>query len=206
MLKLHAAPNTISAASAIALAEAGLAFEVVPVNFDVAQQTKPAYLAINPKGRVPALEAPEGILTETGAILEYAAALAPEAGLIPADPWAAAQMRAVMHYLGTSMHVDHAHRMRGYRWASQESSFDDMRARVPDNMKACCAYLESSCALSPYLMSSGFTLADAWAFPITCWLADDGVTLSDYPRLQRFSDTMKSRASVQAVYDQGLLT
>ncbi|MEL6701189.1 MAG: glutathione S-transferase N-terminal domain-containing protein, partial [Pseudomonadota bacterium] len=90
-MKLHFAPNTIAVASVLALNEIGADYTLVPVDFASAQQKSDAYLAINPKGRVPALETDHGILTETIAILEYAAP-----GLIPDDPWHAAKMREVM--------------------------------------------------------------------------------------------------------------
>ena len=56
MLKLYYAPGTISIAVALGIEEAGLSYEPVKVDFATAAQTKPAYLAINPKGRVPALD------------------------------------------------------------------------------------------------------------------------------------------------------
>ncbi|HBB82106.1 MAG TPA: glutathione S-transferase, partial [Sulfitobacter sp.] len=85
MLKLHYAPGTISVAVAIALEEAGLAYEPVKVDFASAEQTAAPYLALNPKGRVPTLVTEAGsALTETGALLDYVAARAPEAGLVPA--------------------------------------------------------------------------------------------------------------------------
>lgn len=73
MLKLFYTPGTCSLASHIALEEAGAAYEVHRVDFSKAEQTKPDYLSINPKGRVPALVTDRGILTETPAILAYIA-------------------------------------------------------------------------------------------------------------------------------------
>jgi glutathione S-transferase len=57
MLTLYYATNTCALASHIALEEAGAAFETRWVDFGAAEQTKPEYLKINPKGRVPALVA-----------------------------------------------------------------------------------------------------------------------------------------------------
>ena len=116
-MQLYYAPNTISVAVAITLEEAGLEYQPVRVDFASAEQTRPGYRQINPKGRVPALVVDGGILTETGALLEYIASRAPEAGLVPDDPLLAARMREVMYYLASTMHVNHAHRMRGARWA-----------------------------------------------------------------------------------------
>ena len=140
MLKLYYAPNSISIAVAIALEEAGLPYTPLKVDFATAAQTQPEYMAINPKGRVPALVNPQGkVLTETGALLEYIAALAPDAHLLPQDAETAAHMHSVMYYLASTMHVAHAHKMRGHRWADQQSSFDDMKAKVPQTMADCAA-------------------------------------------------------------------
>ena len=120
-MQLYYAKGTIAIAVAIALHEAGVEFEPVRLDFKAGEQTRPDYHAINPKGRVPALVTDQGILTETAAILEHIADLAPAAGLRPSDPWQAAKMREAMLYLASTMHVNHAHRARGHRWADDEA-------------------------------------------------------------------------------------
>jgi glutathione S-transferase len=85
MLTPYYAPNTCALASHIALEEAGAAFETRRIDFASAEQMKPEFLAINPKGRVPALVAARGVLTETPAILAFIAQSYPEARLAPRD-------------------------------------------------------------------------------------------------------------------------
>lgn len=196
MLKLHYAPRTISVAVAIALEEAGVDYTPVPVDFANAAQTKPDYHKVNPKGRVPALETSHGILTETGAILEYAAP-----ALVPDDPFAAARMRELMYYLASTMHVNHAHRVRGHRWANEQSSFDDMAAKVPETMAASCAYLEE------VLPAHGerALVSDAYLYVVLSWLEGDGVDIANYPKLQAFQRWMDGRASVQTARAKGML-
>ena len=204
-MKFYCAPKTISIATAILLEETGLAYEPVLLDFTKGEQTKPEYHAINPKGRVPALVTDQGILTETGAILEYLAGLAPDSGLIPTDPWEAAQMRSVMHYLASTMHVNHAHKMRGHRWANEDASKADMTAKVPETMATSCAFIEESCALSPFAMGSAMTLADPWLFTICTWLDGDGVDITNYPKLNAHFEMMNARPSIAAVRALGLL-
>lgn len=200
MLKLHYSKGSISIAVAIALEEVGAEHILVPVDFKAGAQTQPAYLSLNPKGRVPLLETPDGLLTETGAILEYVAP-----GLIPADAFAAAKMRETMYYMAGTMHVAHAHKMRGSRWADTEASFADMRAKVPQTMTASCAYLEDHLTLAPFADGETLTLADIHLFMVLSWAPDDGVDMTAYPKLQRFADQMEARASVKAVRAKGLL-
>jgi len=204
-MKLYYAPKTISVVVAITLHEAGLAYEPVKVDFASGAQSKPDFLAINPKARVPALITDQGVLTETGAIQDYIAALTPQAGLVPEDPLAAARMREVMYYLAATMHVNHAHRMRGSRWATRDSSFEDMQAKVPETMAASCAYVEAHALHGPFVLGERFSLADPYLYVVTAWLAGDGVDVTDYPKLAAFRSLMEERPSVQHVLDLGML-
>lgn len=202
MLKLYCAPNTIAVAAIVALNE-GVHWEPVSVDFASAEQTKPHYLSINPKGRVPVLITPEGPLTEVGAILEYVAETAVPR-LLPVDPLQRARMREVMYYLASTMHVNHAHRFRGARWANEESSFADMRAKVPETMAQSCAYLEPKIE-GPYLFGPELTLADCYLYPISTWLEGDGVQLGLFPKLQAWKTEMERLPSVQKAIADGFV-
>lgn len=204
-MKLYYAPGTVSVAVAIALHEAGLDFDTHKIDFKAAEQTKPEYHAINPKGRVPALVVEGGTLTETGAILDYIAAIAPQAGLMPEAPLEAARVRAVIHYAATTMQVNHAHGPRAYRWAEKEESHADMRAQVPKTMAASAAHVEDHCLASPFVMGDRVTVADAHLFIVCNWLKGDGVDTEGYPRIAAFLDAMEARASVKAVRAAGML-
>lgn len=203
-MKFFCAKATISVATAIMLEETGTPYEPVILNFADGDQLKPEYQAINPKGRVPALVTDHGILTETGAILEYLDTTA-SANMVPSDPWEVAQMRAVMYYLASTFHVNHAHKMRGSRWADQQSSFDDMKAKVPETMGASCAFVEENCPLSPFVMGQAMTVADPWLFTICTWLESDGVNIAGFPKLAAHHAMMNARPSVVAVRDLGLI-
>jgi glutathione S-transferase len=204
-MQLYCTPGTISIAVAIALEEAGLPYEPVQVDFARAEHTKPASHQINPKGRVHALVVEGGILTETGALLDYIADLAPEAGLRPEDALQQARMREVMYYLASTMHVNHAHKMRGSRWATQQSSFDDMAAKVPETMATSAAYISENGLRGPFVLGEKISLADCYLFVVCNWLEGDGVSIADYPKIQEFMTAMEQRASVQAVRAKSML-
>src|SRR5882724_7476668 len=70
---LYTGTGTCALATHIALNEAGAAFDLVHLDFNAAQQQSAAYLAVNPKGRVPALATESGVLTETPALLAFVA-------------------------------------------------------------------------------------------------------------------------------------
>ena len=95
MLKLYYAPDTCALASHVALEEAGADYSTVRIRFGAKEQQSPEYLAVNPKGRVPALVTDRGVLTETPAMLAYVAQSFPQARLAPlTDPFAFAQVQA----------------------------------------------------------------------------------------------------------------
>src|SRR5258706_15572489 len=98
----------------------------------------PEYLAVNPKGRVPALVTESGTLTETPALLCFVAQRFPQAELAPlADPFALAQVQEFNSYLCSTVHVAHAHRRRGTRWADDALAIAAMKRKVPSNLTRC---------------------------------------------------------------------
>src|SRR6202047_2521160 len=111
MIKLYYAPHTCSLASHIALEEAGAEYSTGRIDFAANEQRTSEYLAINPKGRVPALVTDRGILTESPAMLAFIALSFPQARLAPFDdPFAFAQVQAFNSYLCSTVHVAHAHK------------------------------------------------------------------------------------------------
>jgi glutathione S-transferase len=106
LIKLYYAPHTCSLASHIALEDAGAEYSTLRISFAADEQRKPEYLAINPKGRVPALVTDNGILTETPAMLAFIAQRFPLARLAPLDdPFRFAQVQAFNSYLCSTLHA-----------------------------------------------------------------------------------------------------
>jgi glutathione S-transferase len=200
MLKLYYSPGSCALASHIALEEAGAAYTAERVDFKRNQQISPEYLAINPKGRVPALVTDRGILTETPAILAFIASSFPQARLAPLDdPFAFAQAQAFNSYLCSTVHVAHAHKGRGYRWASDEASFADMKRKVPESVGASFALIERDMLRGPWVMGESYTVCDPYLFTISGWLEGDGVDLSSLPRVMEHRKRMSERSAVRKV-------
>jgi len=80
---LFHSPNTRSSGALILLEELGAEYELQVINMKASEQRGPAYLAINPMGKVPALKHGGALVTEQVAIFLYLADLFPEAGLAP---------------------------------------------------------------------------------------------------------------------------
>lgn len=199
MIRLFYSLGSCSLASHIALQEAGAVYEAVRTNVREKANLTPEYLAINPKGRVPALVTEQGVLTETVAILAWVAQAFPDAGLAPTDPWAFAQAQAFNSYLASTVHVAHAHRHRGYRWADEESSFEDMRRKVPETMTACFQLIEDEFLKGPFVLGEAFSICDGYLFTIADWLEGDGVDPRQFPKVYEHRERIRSRPAVSKV-------
>lgn len=199
-MKFFFAPATCALASRIALEEAGAAYEPVRIDFKTAEQRKPEYLAVNPKGRVPALVTDRGVLTETPAILLYVAQTHPAAKLAPLDdPFALARAQAFNSYLCSTVHVAHAHRMRGRRWvdAADEAAIKAMQKKVPESVGDCFDLIEREMLSGPWVMGDSYTICDPYLFTLSQWLEGDGVDRSRFPKLAAHTRRIKERPAVQ---------
>ncbi|MEW5684188.1 MAG: glutathione S-transferase N-terminal domain-containing protein [Pseudomonadota bacterium] len=199
MIRLFYAPGACSLASHIALEEAGAEYRAVKVDTAAGDQRQPEYLAINPKGRVPALATEAGTLTETPAILAWIAQAYPKAGLAPPDPWGFAQAQAFNNYLAATVHVAHAHGRRGYRWASEQSSFADMKAKVAANMAECFQLIEDDLLAGPWVLGDAFSICDGYLFTIAGWLKGDGVDIARFPKVAAHFERVAARDAVRKV-------
>jgi len=198
MFTLYYAPHTCSLASHIALEDAGATYQIRRIDFGKTEQQSAAYLEVNPKGRVPAMATPRGILTETPAMLAFIAQSFPAAGLAPLnDPFAFAELQSFNSYLCSTLHVAHAHRMRGHRWADDPSSFVDMQRKVPKSVGACYDMIESRMLRGPWVMGSTYTIADPYLFTLAQWLEEDGVDPARIPRVMEHRERMSARPNVK---------
>ncbi|MDF3075275.1 MAG: gst1 [Alphaproteobacteria bacterium] len=181
MLTLYYAPNTCSLATHIALIDAGAPYELKRLSFAAEDQRKPDYIRLNPKARVPTLVTEHGVLTETPALLAYVAQRFPAAKLAPLDDaFALAQIQAFNSYLCSSLHVAHAHRMRGYRWADEPEAIAAMQRKVPHSVTQGFELIERDLA-GPWVMGERYTICDPYLFTLAQWLEADGVDTARLP-------------------------
>lgn len=198
MLTLYYTPGTCALASHICLEESGAEYEARRVDFAAGEQRQPAYLAINPKGRVPALVTPSGVLTETPALLVYIAQSFPQARLAPLDdPFALARVQEFNSYLCSTLHVAHAHKMRGHRWADDPDVIAEMKRKVPETVAAGFDYIERHAFAGPYVMGETYTIADPYLFTLARWMEGDKVDPARFPKVAAHREMMQDRPAVQ---------
>lgn len=203
-MKLYYARGTCALASHIALEEAGASYESVRLSFKAGDQKKPDYLKINPKARVPALVTDRGVITETPAILIYIAQSYPAARLAPLDdPYGLARIQAFNSYLCSTVHVAHAHRVRGYRWSDDAAAIETMKKKVPQTVGECFALIEREMFEGPWVMGKDYTVCDGYLFTLAQWLAADGVDINSTPRIADHFKRVGDRPAVRkAVEDE----
>lgn len=203
MLTLYYAPNTCSLATHLVLAQAGADYALVKIDFAAQEQRSAAYLKINPKGRVPALVTERGVLTETPAMLLYLAQMFPAAKLAPLDdPFSLAETNAFNSYLCSTVHVAHAHRLRGNRWADEPAAWEAMRQKVPQSVGDAFAPIESEYLRGPWVMGEQIGIADFYLLTLARWLEIDGVDLARLPRVLDHRARMLALPLVQRVIAQ----
>ncbi|MBI2770934.1 MAG: glutathione S-transferase N-terminal domain-containing protein [Burkholderiales bacterium] len=183
----------------IMLEECGLAYRATPVNIGTGDQFQPQFLAISPNNKIPALTDPQGpdgkpiSLFESGAILVYLAGKtgkfmpASDRGKYDVLQWLMFQMGGVGPMLGQN------HHFRQYAPEKLEYAIN----RYTNEAKRLYGVIDRQLAKNRYLAGNDYTIADIATFP---WLRNwknQGITLSDYPHLEKWFNAIGERPAVQ---------
>ncbi|MEY2934931.1 MAG: hypothetical protein RL033_5680 [Pseudomonadota bacterium] len=193
-------PNSCSLATHLALEHAGAEYQLRRVNFAQNEQRSPEFLRINPKARVPALVTSQGILTETPALLAFVAQSYPASQLAPlADPFQFAQVQSFNSYLSSTVHVAHAHRVRGTRWADDPVAIEAMKKKVPQSVGDCFELIERELLRGPWVLGETYSICDLYLFTLAQWLEADGVDPARFPKVADHRRRMSESPLVQRV-------
>ena len=201
-MKLYYYPGACSLAPHIVAREAGIPLTLEKV--DLANRTTETganYLAINPKGYVPALGLEDNsVLTEASAIIQYLADSQSAAGLAPAA--GTIERYRLLEWLGfisTEIH-------KGFGPLWNPATPDAVKTATKERLATRFAYLDEALGKQPFLMGDKFTIADAYLFTVVNWTNFHGIDLSPFPNLQAFQARVSARPAVQqALEAEGLL-
>lgn len=185
----------------ILLEELGLPYTVHPIDITQGEQFTPAFLAINPNNKIPAIvdhDGPGGkpiSVFESGAILIYLAektgsALLPASGAAryEALQWLMWQMGGVGPIFGQVHHF--------LRFAKEDVPY--AKQRFSEEQARLYGVMDKRLASNPYLAGGGFTIADIATYP---WVARHEwhpITIADYPNVKRWYDMVGLRPGVKA--------
>lgn len=198
MLTLCYAKKTCSMGIHILLEEAGVPHELKIVDFSKKEQKTPEYLAINPKGKVPALVREDGsVLTEYAAIATWLAMTNPEKKLLPSDPEGIARTIEALDFAVGTIH------MLSWRLYRRPDAYTDnpdehaqLGARGKAAMMAGFDVVNDKLAGRDYLMGE-YSIADS-ALYYNCFWAVEVAGWSLPANVQAHYERMQTRATVQA--------
>lgn len=193
-MDLYFSPMSCSLATRMALYESGQ-----PARFHkVTLSTKTLddgrnYLAINPKGQVPALQIEDGqILTEGPAVLQYVGDRAPASKLVPpAGSFARYQLQSWLNYVGAEIHKQIYYVL--FNPESPPAARDYARETVaPRRYDYLCAHLKDR----EFLVTDDFTVADAYLTTTLNWATPGGIDLARWPVIVAYHRRMSERPAV----------
>jgi glutathione S-transferase len=199
---LYYAPGACSLAAHVVLEESGLPFEGQKLDLAAGEQRSARYLAINDRGRVPALVEDGWVLTECAAIMRHVARQVPGKALWPADLREKAMADEWLGWLACNHHVTYAHVRRVERYTDDENAFDGIRAKAADSYGDLCTMTEVRLSHGGWAVGEHFTVVDAYLFVF--WIWGNGPVLKfdmagRFPAWTAHARRVAARPAVQAV-------
>lgn len=193
-MKLYYSPGACSLAPHIIAREAGIDLQLEKVDTKAKRTASGRdYLAITPKGYVPALELAEGqVLTEGPAIQQFLADLAPESGLAPANgSFERVRLQEMVGYINSELH-------KSYSPLFSPDTPQQTREERKSYLQKRYGVIEQALAAQPWLLGERFSVADAYLFVVTNWAKAVELDLSAFPALLAFQKRVAERPAVQA--------
>lgn len=169
--KLYYSPGACSLAVHVLLEEIGQPFELDCVSIPKGMTRSPAFLRINPKGRVPVLDIDGERLTELPAILLYLALRHPEGGWLPTtQPMALARCAEWLNWLSGTVHtMAVAQVWRAGRFIGDPALEPQVEAQGRINLIQAFERIEQRLAEVPYLTGEQYTAIDPYLLVFYRW-------------------------------------
>ncbi|MGE0350559.1 glutathione S-transferase family protein [Hydrogenophaga sp.] len=199
---LFYSPNACSLASHIALEETGTPYRAVETLLSAKAHLTPEYLAINPRGKVPALIVEQGVITENTAILTYIATTHPQAGLLPTDAFQQALCIAQMAWFSNTPHIYQRAKFRPYYFADDESLHPGIRAKAEASFWKSLQEIDGLLAGRRWMMGDGYTVVDPYALVFYGWGVSNRMPMEELKDYTRHKNQMLQRPAVKTVLER----
>jgi glutathione S-transferase len=199
---LYYSPGSCALASHIALEEAGKPYRSIETLLANKAHLTPEYLAINPRGKVPALVVERQVITENTAILTYIASTNPELGLLPADPIGKAQCISQMAWFSNTPHIFQRAKFRPYYFVDNEDLFPDVQAKAAATYWTYMQEIDAALAGRKWMMGDGYTVADPYAIVFYGWGVSNGMPMEQLKDFTRHKNQMIERPAVKVVLER----
>jgi glutathione S-transferase len=203
MLKLYFCPGVCSMASHITLEETGTSYEPQPILLPKGEHQSEAYLKINPRGKVPALQFDDGqILTENTAILSYLAKQFPAAKLWPSDPVGEARAISTMAWFSNTVHPSFTHIMRPERFTADAGGVEPIKEQGKKAFWANCQEIDRMLAGKEWVMGSQYTVCDPYALVFYGWGTRINLPMKELANYTAHKDRMLKRPAVRKILER----
>jgi glutathione S-transferase len=204
-MRLFYSPGACSLVSHVALEESGAPFEAVAVPIAEGANYRPDYLAVNPRGLIPALQIGERVIAETIAILTWIAHAAPDSGVLPlGEPLALSRTYELLSYFATSVHAG-AFRPVYQARAQGEAAVQARLAEQRPTLETCFADIEALYGDGPWLLGARFSAADTYPLTFRRWARRLGFDMRRFSAWTEHAERLVERPSVQrALAREGL--
>lgn len=198
-ITLWFAPGTCARVTAIALEEAGAAFDTRVIAFMRGEHRSPEFLALNPAGKVPVLVIDGQVLTQNAAILTYVARRFPAAQLLPEAPDAAAQAAVLsrLAWFSADLHPLVTRIRMPQLVCDQKEAIPRVRELAMEAMRFQLGGVERHLAGQPWVQGAQWTAFDAYLYWVWFRITGAGFDSSDFPSLRAHAERMEQRPAVQ---------
>jgi glutathione S-transferase len=202
MLTLYYCPGACSMAVHVALEEMGVPYEAKPILIPKNEQRSDAYLAINPRGRVPALMVDDRVITETVAILAHLARAFPEARLFPDDDVGQAQCQATMTWIASTVDPLFRRAARPERFVTDEGAWPAVKSAAQDAFWSTCQEIDALIGDNAWMMGEQYTVCDPYALVYYGFALRFGFPLTSLAAYTRLKRQLLSRPAVRRVLER----
>jgi glutathione S-transferase len=203
MLKLYFSPGACSMASHITLEEAGASYEPKPTLIPKGEHQSEAYLKVNPRGKVPALQLDDGqVITENTAILSYLGKQFPNAKLWPSDPVTEARAISTMAWFSNTVHPSFTHIMRPERFTTDPAGVDKVKEAGRNAFWTNCQEIDKMLAGKEWILGSQFSVCDPYALVFYGWGSRIELPMKELANYTAFKDRMLKRPAVRKVLER----
>lgn len=202
MMQLHYYPSNASMTPHVLLEELGVPYERVLVDRNAGAHRSPAYLALNPNGKIPVLVDGDLVLYETAAIVLHLVDTHPQAGLAPA---VGGTERAVFYkwlmWLSNTLQAEMPLYFYSDRWADGAEGTAAVKRHAEAHIAGMVDQLEGEFARhgGPWFLGERYSALDPYVFMLCRWTRGMARPARTLPHLAAYLQRMLARPAVQRV-------
>jgi glutathione S-transferase len=199
MIRLFYSPGACSLVPHVALEEAAAEFEAVRTTIAEKAHRQPEYLAINPRGLIPALAVDDHVITENIAVLAYIGHCWPDSGQLPLDDLPAlARVFELLSYFATTIHYGGFGPIFRARAAGVERP-EEVVAADRAHLRGLFGEIDALLAPGPWLLGERYSLADPYPLTFLRWARRLELDVSPYRHWTEHARRMVERPAVARV-------